>query len=245
MSVINFLKTGKYNNRNSITYLQKVGGKIIVTENPTLRDIENNLNVAAGRKELSSRLKVYCEDNVGVMFCKAFLPGNIKSKVEFVNGMDLSWSVYKTMYQHKVPEFLNNIIVLDGDVKNPDLGWKNYPHNKNFAFLPTILAPERMIYNMLFEMDEEDEFWDNSLSGYSKEVCFRDYPNQLSDIADIKNWFEGQKENAGRSYSKFLREFKKREPDEVEKFVEEFVKAYDYVAVKTGFNTISDAKNKV
>ena len=47
------------------------------------------------------------------MFCKAFLPKHIKSKVEFVTGMDLSWSVYKTLYQHKVPEFLDNIIVLD------------------------------------------------------------------------------------------------------------------------------------
>lgn len=238
MSVINFLKTGKYNNRNSITYLQKVGGKIIVTENPTLRDIENNLNVAAGRKQLSSCLKVYCEDNVGVMFCKAFLPKNVKDKVEFVTGMDLSWSVYKTMYQHKVPEFLNNIIVLDGDVKNPDQGWNNYPHNKNFAFLPTMLAPEQMIYEMLFGMDETDEFWDNSLSGYSKDVCFRDYPNQLSKIDDIKNWFEGQKDNAGRSYSKFLKEWKKRNPDEVEKFVQEFIKAYNYVAAKTGFETL-------
>ncbi len=240
MSVINFLKTGKYNNRNSITYLQKVGRKIIVTENPTLRDIENNLNVAAGRKQLSSRLKVYCEDNVGAMFCKAFLPKNVKDKVEFVTGMDLSWSVYKTMYQHKVPEFLNNIIVLDGDVKNPDQGWNNYPHNKNFAFLPTMLAPERMIYEMLFGMDETDEFWDNSLSGYSKDVCFRDYPNQLSEIDDIKDWFEGQKDNAGRSYSKFLKEWKKRNPHEVEKFVQEFIRAYDYVAVKTGFETLGD-----
>lgn len=50
MTVINYLKTGQYSGREMIAYLQKVGGKIKVTENPTLRDIENNLNVAAGRK---------------------------------------------------------------------------------------------------------------------------------------------------------------------------------------------------
>lgn len=238
MSVINFLKTGKYNNRNSITYLQKVGGKIIVTENPSLRDIENNLNVAAGKKEVSSRIKVYCEDSVGVTFCKAFLPKKIKDKVEFVTGMDLPWTVYKTMYQHNVPEFLNNIIVLDGDVKDQNLGWKNYPKNKNITFLPSMFAPERMIYNMLSEMDETDEFWDNSLSGYSKDVCFRDYPNQLTIIDDIKAWFEGQKDNAGKSYSKFLKEWKKRNPEDVEKFVKDFVKTYNYVASKTGFDCI-------
>ena len=238
MSVINFLKTGKYNNRNTIIYLQKVGGKIIATENPTLRDIENNLNVAAGKKKMSSKIKVYCEDGIGITYCKSFLPKKIKDKIEFVTGMDLPWSVYKTMYQHKVPEFLNNIIVLDGDVKKQDLGWKNYPHDKNITFLPTMDAPERMIYNMLYDMDEMDGFWDNSLSGYSKNVCFRDYPNRIDNIDTIKEWFEGQKEYAGRAYSKFLNEWKKRNPEIVVEFVKEFVKTYNYVAEKTGFDQI-------
>lgn len=238
MSVINFLKTGKYNNRNSITYLQKVGGKIVVTDNPSLRDIENNLNVEAGKKVESSHIKVYCEDDIGTMFCKSFLPKKIKANVDFVTGMDLPWSVYKTMYQHNVPEFLNNIVLLDGDVKDQGLGWKNYPQNKNITFLPTMFAPERMIYNMLYEMDETDEFWDNSMSGYSKTVCFRDYPNRLTKIDDIKEWFNGQKENAGRSYSKFLNEWKKRNPDVLEQFVEDFIKTYNYVAGKTGFDNI-------
>lgn len=239
MSVINFLKTGKYNNRNSIIYLQKVGGKIRVTENPTLRDIENNLNVAAGKKTISSKIKVYCEDSIGIMYCKSFLPKQIKEKIEFVTGMDLPWTVYKTMYQHKVPEFLNNIIVLDGDVKNQDLGWKKYPHNKNITFLPTLDAPERMIYNMIYNIDETDEFWDNSLSGYSKAVCFRNYPNRIDNIDDIKMWFKEQKEYAGRAYSKFLNEWKNRNPELVEKFIEEFIKTYNYVANKTGFDLIN------
>lgn len=238
MSVISYLKTGKYNNRNSITYLQKVGGKVVAKENPSLRDIENNLNVAAGRKEISKRIKVYCEDNVGVLFCKYFLSGNIKKRVEFVTGMDLSWSTYKTLYQHNVPEFLNNIVVLDGDVNNPTTGWKNRPHNKNIVCLPTTVAPERMIYEMLFEKEDTDLFWDNSLSGYSKEVCFRDFPNHLTKIDDIKEWFKGQKEYAGKSYSKFLKEWKKQHPCEIEGFEEEFINAYNYVAKKTGFEAI-------
>lgn len=240
MSVINFLKTGKYNNRNSITYLQKTNGKIKITENPSLRDIENNLNVVAGRRELSSKIKVYCEDKIGTIFSKAFLTKEIKDVIEFVTKMDLPWTVYKTMYKNKVPEFLNNIVVLDGDVKDSKKGWNNYPQNENFVFLPTMSAPEKMIYDLLFEMDEEDKFWDNSMSGYSKDVCFRDYPNQLFDVDDIKKWFDGQKDNAGRSYSKFINEWKKRNPHEVKKFVDEFVKAYNYVAHKTGFATLKN-----
>ena len=124
------------------------------------------------------------------------------------------------------------------DVKKPDLGWKNYPHDKNITFLPTMDAPERMIYNMLYDMDETDEFWDNSLSGYSKAVCFRDYPNRIDNIDCIKKWLTGQKEYAGRAYSKFLNEWKKRNPEMVIEFVKEFVKMYNYVAEKTGFNQI-------
>ena len=238
MTVVNYLKTGKYSKRNSITYLQKVGGRINAIDNPSLRDIENNLNVEAGKKEVSTKIKVYCEDDVAIVFCKSFLPRKISSKVEFVRGMDLSWTVYKTLYQHNVPEFLNNIIILDGDIKNQVNGWKNYPKNKNIGVLPTDYAPERMIYNMLFELNDDDDFWDNSLSGYSKDVCFRNYPNRLEDIDRIKNWFKEQKVHAGRGYSKFLNEWKNRNEKEVIDFQKEFVRAYNYVASKTGFDTI-------
>lgn len=238
MTVINFLKVGKYNNRNSITYLQRVGGNIKVHRNPSLRDIENNLNVEAGKKSEVSKIKVYCEDEIGIKFCRAFLRNDVKRKVEFVTKMDLPWTAYKTLYQHNVPEFLNNIIVLDGDVKKPDVGWKNYPKNKNIVFLPTMDAPERMIYEMLFCLDETDEFWDNSLSGYSKEVCFKDYPNHLESIDDIKAWFGLQLPHAGRGYSKFINLWKKRNLDEVSWFEEQFVKSYNYVAKRTGFEEI-------
>lgn len=240
MSVINFLKTGKYTGREMIAYLQKVGGKIKVTENPTLKDIENNLNVAAGRKSKSVNIKVYCEDDIGTMFTKAFLSKEIKTKVDFVTKMDLSWTAYRTLYSHKVPEFLNNIIVLDGDVKNPDLGWKNYPTKTNILFLPTEYAPERMIYEMLYGLDETDAFWDNGLSGYSKDVCFRDFPNHIEDIDDIKEWFQKQKEFAGRGYAKFLNLWKIQHPELVKDFQEDFVKAYNYVAKKTGNQLIEE-----
>ena len=244
MAAINYLKTGKYNNRNSIVYLNKVGKRINPIINPSLRDIENHLNVAAGRKINSPKIKVYCEDSEGIMFTKALLTKEIKDKIEFVSGMDLSWTTYKVLYLHNVPEFKNNIIVLDGDVKKQDTGWKNYPNNTNITFLPTEMAPERVIYNLLFSLDETDDFWDNSLSGYSKDVCFRDYPNELVEIDDIKEWFRSQKEYAGRGYSKFINEWKKRNNAEVKMFENEFIKAYNYVASKTGFTVFEDREKE-
>ena len=238
MSTITFLKTGKYHERSKLIYLQKIANKIKVTEDPTLKDIENNLNVAAGRKGSGVKLKVYCEDSVGIMFTKAFLPSNIKAQIEFVNGMDLSWTTYKTLYDHKVPEFLNNIIILDGDVRKQDTGWRKYPKNKNILFLPTLMAPERMIYETLYNLDQDDNFWDNTLSGYSKEVCFRNFPNHIDDIDSIKEWFNEQKLYAGKAYQKFIKVWKKNHQDEIKIFVEDFIKAYNYVAKRVGSKLI-------
>lgn len=234
MSVIDYLKTGKYTGREMIVCLKKIGGKIKVTENPSLKNIENDLNVSAGRRAKLPNIKVYCEDDVGVMFTKAFLNKDIKSHVDFVTKMDLSWTAYKTLYDHKVPEFLNNIIVLDGDVKNPKFGWKKYPTNTNVLFLPTEYAPERMIYEMLFGLDDMDTFWNNELGEYSRDVCFRDYPNYIEDIDTIKKWFKSQKEFAGRGYSKFLNLWKRKNPELVDQFQSDFIHAYNYLAKKIG-----------
>ena len=152
--------------------------------------------------------------------------------------MDLSWTTYKTLYNHKVPEFLNNIIVLDGDVRKQDIGWKKYPKNKNILFLPTLMAPERIVYETLYSLDPEDSFWDNSLSGYSKDVCFRNFPSHLDDIDSIKEWFNEQKSNAGKAYQKFIKVWSKTHQDEIKIFVEDFIKAYNYVAKRVGSKPI-------
>ena len=86
--------------------------------------------------------------------------------------------------------------------------------------------------------DDEDSFWDNDLSGYCKEVCFRDYPNHLDNIDDIKAWFVQQRPFAGRGYCKFLNLWKKRNPEQVKEFIANFISAYNYVAKRTGCDCI-------
>ena len=234
MSVISYLKIGKYHERCKIVYLQSICSKIRVTEDPDLKDIENNLNVAAGRKQAETKIKVYCEDEEGLFLLREFLPSSIKKRINFIKGIDLSWTVYKTLYQKKVPEFLENIIVLDGDVRKSDTGWRGYPKNKNIVLLPTDMAPERMLYEMLYQYNQDDKFWDNSLSGYSRDVCFRDCPNHMESIDDIKEWFRSQKDFAGKNYSKFIKEWKQNNPVEVDAFIIDFVRAYNYVAKHIG-----------
>lgn len=243
MSVIKYLKTCSYTSRAMIVYLRKLGGKIRVDQNPDLRDIENDLNVEAGKRKNETKIKVYCEDNVGVWICKSLLPKKIKDKVIFITNMNLSWSVYKTLYDHKVPEFRNNIIILDGDVKGTAKGWKNYPKiNTNVKFLPTNMAPERMLYETLYDLDETDSFWDNGFSGYSRSVCFKycinHIPNEDNTIDKIKQWFEEQKSYAGRGYCRFINLWKNKNEEKVEEFIRDFISAYNIIAKRIGTELI-------
>ena len=244
MSTITYLKTGSKHERCKLVYLQNINNHINAVEDPSLKDIENSLNVAAGRKAIDTKIKVYCEDAEGCAFLQALLPNSIKGSISLVTGIDLSWTVYKSLYQKKVPEFLHSILVLDGDVRRSDLGWKEYPKNKNIVLLPTDMAPERMIYELLYNYRQDNTFWDNSLSGYSRDVCFRDYPNHLDNIDEIKVWFKAQKEFAGRNYRRFINEWKKENPQEVDDFIVSFVNAYNYVAKLVGCQTI-DYKQSV
>lgn len=68
----------------------------------------------------------------------------------------------------------------------------------------TLQTLERMIYEMPYHRDRTNDFWDNGLSGYSKDVCVRNFPNYTEKIDDIKEWFNKQKKFARRGYSRFL-----------------------------------------
>lgn len=66
------------------------------------------------------------------------------------------------------------------------------------------MAFERVIYEMLFNYEQDDAFWDSSMSGYSRDVCFRDYPNYLVEIDDIKERFCLQKDYAEKTIVSLL-----------------------------------------
>lgn len=236
ISVIKYMKLGKYKDRGNILYLRRVGEKILCDINPSLPDIENHLNVMLGRKSNRPKIKVYCEDNIGVSFAKTLLPKNIKDNIEFVNNIHLSWTVYRDLYKGKVPEFMNNIILLDGDVKCAG-NWVQYPKNRNIIMLPGDVFPEKLLYDFFFELDDNDEFWDNDLGGYSKQVCFRDFPNALKEKDHIKQWYRSQEKYV--KLGKLINYWKKEHPDLVEKFCGDFLKTYNYVASLCGYNIIT------
>lgn len=241
LEIINYIKTGNYKDRGNIIYLKKVGDKLNYYENPTLPDMQNDLNIAIGKQVKSTKIKIYCEDKSGCLFAKKLCPPCLKNKVVFMDKIDLSWTNYRTFYKAKVPEFLDNIICLDGDVRYPDIpanGWRSYPTKTNVVFLPGNHGLEHLMYDFLIKKDPNDDFWDNTLSGYNKQKCFKDYASPLMDESQIKQWFKSQKDFAGNGYSKFITEWKKQHIDEIKEFQQDIVRAYNYLAQKNGFAPI-------
>lgn len=153
--------------------------------------------------------------------------------------MDLSWTMYKSLYEHRVPESLDNIVVLDGDVKKL---WRKLPTEKNFVLLPSELAPERMLYEFLYRLDPMDTLWSREIGGYSKDVCFRDYPNYIEmgdgSIDAVKACFESQKIYAGRGYSRFINRWKVENQSAIDDFIQSFINAHNYVANRIGSGKI-------
>lgn len=239
--IIKYIKTGQYKDRGSIFYLKKTGDGLSCIKNPNLPDMVNDLNVAVGKKEKSVQVKIYCEDDVGCLFANKLIPSVLKNRVKFMSKVNLSWGSYKTFYHERIPEFINNIICLDGDVRNdpdPKNRWNNCPKSKNILFLPGEYFLERLLYEHLKNKRDDDPFWDSELGGYSKQVCFRDYPSELKQSDHIKQWYKSQKENAGRGYSKFINDWKKYHVIEVAEFQSDLIKAYNFLADKNGFEKV-------
>lgn len=240
--VIKYIKTGQFKERGSIFYLKKSGEKLMCYKNPSLPEIENDLNIAVGRTENITKVKIYCEDDVACTFLAKLLPKQIKPYIKVMKNVNLSWGSYKTFYKEGIPEFTENIVCLDGDVRhdpNPKNRWANCPTNTNIVFLPGEFSLEKLTYNFLYSKPEEDPFWDNSLSGYSKQACFRDFPSKLTDTDNMKQWFKSQKEHAGNGYVKFINAWKKANEQEIQQFQKDIVRAYNFIADKKGLSKIS------
>jgi len=223
-----------------ILYLRTVNDNILIDVNPTIPDMENNLKVLAEKKPLNeTKIHIYCEDAIGCLFLKALLGNrqgtqNLSNIVEFID-VNIGAEQLKDLIHRKIPEFLNSLIVLDGDKTNP----KKY---KNVILLPIPnkkIYPEKLFYDFLWKLDETDEFWDNSISGYSKVVCFKDCNDEINP-EKIKSWFLKQKDNGnwGRAASRMFNRWKKDNEDEVRRVQSEFITAYNLLAEKIGIDLI-------
>lgn len=230
MTIVDRLFSSDLKTCCSIAYTRKIGKDVKIIMNPTLNEIRSDLYLSDCNSGEIGKIHVYCEDTVGVEFTKILLGRKYtNNQIKYQErGCNLGYPNYKYLLEHNVAEFIHSVIVLDGDVRNKK-EYASLKKYKNVVFLPTDSFPELIVYDCLRSLDEEDSFWEHTLTGYTKQRCFKDYITEGLTDEDIKKWYKDQKGRYGRGHTKMIKKSMEYHKDDIERFEKEFDKAYEYV----------------
>lgn len=151
-------------------YLTDTYGDIAVCENFSWPDIYADLHVTT--KVISEGLSVpavnvYFEDKEGFDFFNSLVTDrNIRKPLNFLKDVTLGCENYKELIKKKIPEFAKkSIIVFDADVTGTD-------KMKNCVLLPGGLPPDQLLFDYLYKLPANHEFWKNEY-GFTKPVFTR------------------------------------------------------------------------
>ena len=220
-----------YSDNTKVIYLSQKDDKIMRYVNPNYEEILADLNIIVNNSKRGERkLRVYTEDDEAKKIAKSLLGRKYTKYLDFMD-VTLGCENYKELIRKKVPEFTDNIIILDGDTKLQ----KNC---NNVIKLPGKDSPEFIVYDYLSNLSDNDEFWDAELGGYNKQVCFKDYPCKPDNRVEFKKWFKQQEIYWGQNCQKLISRWKKDNIEEYDKFIADFLEAYNNVADKYGINKI-------
>ena len=228
LNILNMLSSDPYRHDGRVIYLARRGDSVVSFPDPEIGEIINDLHVIADKgSQPSIKLKLYCEDEEALLFTR-YLLKKYNRQMNFMRGISLGCGNYLDLLNRKVPEFTKSIIVLDSDVQKKHA--KEIKKNKNIALLPKDgQSPEQLFYTFLKQLEDTDVFWDTSLGGYTKQVCFRDYGSEPKDRYDYKKWFNAQKSNWGQSGAKLFNRWARENAEAVGVFIEEFEKVLRYL----------------
>lgn len=207
-----------------------------ISSTSDLNTVLNDINLVGPAN--GSKLNIYCEDARAISFTQYILSRvlqiNLELYMNFVD-IDLGWGNYVQLYEKKVPEFRNNIVLLDGDVPET----REYKKSKgkvlsgadNFLFLPLTIEKD------LFRQLKDHAAFNKFQKDYSKvqslnyDICFNDWPLEPEryDTTEYKRWFQQLEEILGNQeilYSFWYDEHR----EECDEFVDKFVKAFNLLA---------------
>ncbi|MCF7894480.1 MAG: AAA family ATPase [Candidatus Omnitrophica bacterium] len=217
--ILELLKEKKHWN-NEINFFEVKNNKVRNLSNPNFSYIKDKILVQTARKEKINKTHVLCEDSVTEAWCKNLLNGTEVKKKLSVNKVPIGCDTLKELSKKNNPVFKKMVFVLDGDAK------KDKAKYKRVVFLPGKMSPEKEMYNFLWGLDEEDDFWDNEIH-FDKKVCFKNYLDPSG--SDYKNWFKSKKEGFGNAYSRLFNRWKKENKTKKDEFVNSMQKIVFFI----------------
>lgn len=236
---------------SSIVYLEpqydREGTRTIMPKNIStsteLGQILNDINLSVPTG--NSKINIYCEDTRAVSFLQyvlsAALTINLDLYMSFID-INLGWTNYVQLAEKGVPEFRNNVIVLDGDVPQK----REYRSKEtairdsgNFIFLPLVI--EEGLFRELKDHGAFSRFQESfsRVPGFTYDVCFNNWPLDADSYGtnDFKQWY-AQAESALGDQTILFAFWCNEHRDKVAAFVENFIEMFNKFAESNDVDTI-------
>jgi predicted ATP-binding protein involved in virulence len=173
--------------------------------NPSYDYVANKIKNQIKQTDKIIKKKFICEDKVAEYWVNNLLNGSDLKKMVQVEKGPFPDGTLVSMAESKHSIFKDVGFVLDGDVKEK---FKTKKKPKKTIFLPEKCRPETVMYQYLFNLSDNDNFWDDNMN-FTKQTCFNNYTD--SNKGTHKRWFEdvNNKQFFGNTYSKLFNRWKK------------------------------------
>lgn len=240
-TVVDTAMNARYKYDCSFNYLKSpTSSQITLDANITPEQIHAHLSLKPIVPSVNKpdKIRVYTEDDEARLFIKALLPTKYLRLLDIVK-VSIGAKELIGLKDRGIKEFKNNLIILDGDQSTSA---------RNIIKLPGNVGPDRLLYEFLQSIPQDDKFWpDTTTTGtYSYQVCFRNHytlPTATNKgvLRDFyKSWFKEQCDNQywqTNNLSAF-KYWKSSNPKDCEIFINDFIKAYNYLARRNKLQTI-------
>lgn len=183
-----------YSKKFKTVYLSNTYGDVQVKTDWSWATISADIHtktVNAGTAVTLPRVNVYFEDKEAEdLFSALIVRQPLKKFLTQMTGIKMGCTNYVDLLDRKVPEFrVNSVICLDEDAKDKLKG-KDF---KTVVILPGDLPPDQLIFEYLYNLPSNDDFWKNNLQ-FSRDVytnsAGRDVIRELTisgDKVDLKD----------------------------------------------------------
>lgn len=214
-----------------------------ISTSTELNQILNDLNLSVPTG--SSKINIYCEDTRAVLFLQYILSANLHVNFDLYMAfidINLGWTNYIQLVEKDVPEFRNNMIVLDGDVQNMR-EYKNkariVQNAGNIIFLPLVI--EKGIFELLKKHEAFLRFQEkfSRVPGFTYDVCFNEWPLDVAayDTNEFKRWYS-HAENALGDTTILFNFWCSEHHNVISAFIEQFVCVFNQLAERNAVDTI-------
>lgn len=232
-----------YAYNSSVVYLEpqydSIGTRTIMPKNimssTELNRVLNDINLVAPGGE--NKVNVYCEDKRAIDFLQYILSNsqhvNLDLYMDFID-INLGWTNYIQLYEKKVPEFRNNVIILDGDVLQM-VEYRKKSHvieeSSNIMILPLVI--ERDLFKLLKNHEHFGEFSQNysNVSALTYDICFNEWPLNVThyNTNDFKKWYKHIVDILGNQNILF-QYWCNKNVDKVVAFIDDFISKFNILA---------------